>query len=170
MTDQTIKIAEIEINLDTNTLAAFRVVVEDFSIAIRNLLPPLLELLVQARRGLFLDLEELEFLAAGVQIYNRQAADTTYGTDSHLLAIIDCLDWTQWNLTHGHRLHGKMTSTLSAVWGALPISSRTARLNILALVDGLNQAIRMTDVELDEHPYYLTIDQALTEVFELDAD
>lgn len=105
-----------------------------------------------------------------MQAYDQQDPDTTYGSDAHLLAIADCLDWVAYNNRNGNFLWQKINNLTMIAADDHPINARTARLSILALIDGLKQSLRLTEVEHEEDSCYLSLTQALIEVFELDAE
>lgn len=161
---------QLTLNIDSEVFALLERAASTFSQAINELVPPMMALLKELRLGLELDLDELEFLASGVQICDKQDPDTTYGSDTHLLAIASCLDWVVYNNSNGNFLWQKINNLAMIAAGDHPINARTARLSILATIDGLKQSLRLTEVEHEEDSCYLSLTQALIEVFELDEE
>jgi hypothetical protein len=161
---------QLTLDIDPEVFALLERAASTFSQAINELVPPMMALLKEQRLGLGIDLDELEFLASGMQIYDKQDPDTTYGTDTHLLAIASCLDWVVYNNSNGKRLWQKINNLAMIAAGDYPVNARTARLSILALIDGLKQSLRLTEIEHEEDSCYLSLNQALIEVFELDKE
>jgi hypothetical protein len=163
---------QIQLTIDANSevFALLQRTASTFSQAINELVPPMMALLKELRLGLDIDLDELEFLAAGMQACDKQDPATTPGSDAHLLAIASCLDWVVYNNCNGRFLWQKINDLLMIAADGDSINARTARLSILALIDGLRQSLRLTEFELEEDSCYLSLTQALIEVFELEAE
>jgi hypothetical protein len=161
---------QLTLNINSEVFPLLERAASTFSQAINELVPPMMALLKELRLGLGIDLDELEFLASGMQIYDKQDPDTTYDTDAHLLAIADCLDWVVYNNRNGNFLWQKINNLAMIAAGDYPINARTARLSILALIEGLRQSLRIIEVEHEEDSCYLSLTQALIEVFELEAE
>lgn len=155
-----VSIPSVDLSSLSEASMAIEKTARSMTMAIAELIPPMLALLDEVRLDLCFELEELEFLAGAMKIYIQQQPDTSFGTSYYLIAMLDCVDWVRWNNTETGKLRQKLNLLLTR-------ESRENDLAILALLDGLRTALRLTEQEMDEHPYFLELDQAICEVFGL---
>lgn len=127
--------------------------------ALCELIPPMLLLLEAIRAELCFDLDELSFLAALMVLDRDRGVDTTFGSHEHLVALADLADWEAWHHDNTRALHQKIQYLLVS-------NSREGDLEVLALLDGLQTALRKIASETGDRS--LALDRALQEVFELD--